>query len=130
MLMRALAAIANFDILVHPETAQSALGGSDITASISPAGRSAFFDTTARWLTVAERGGRLHRESLGFATLSSDGSSVKSVLGARNGILTPVSRRSGGGVDTAAAAVTMLARHRSKSSRATTSSCTRARPPR
>lgn len=96
------------DLIVHPETeqliAQSALGGSVITDSISPAARSAVFDTTARWLTVAERGGWLHGESLGFATLSSDGSSVKSVLAHRNGILTPVTRRAGGGgVDTAVA---------------------------
>lgn len=48
---------------------------------------------------------------VGFATLSTDGSSVKSVLATQNGVLSPVTRRGGGGVDGFAAdeAVSMLA---------------------
>jgi hypothetical protein len=94
------------DLIVQPETglvfAQSLQGSVDITASIVPQARTALFDTTARFVTVAERGGWLNRQSLGFATLSSDGSSVRSVVGARNGLLAPVTRRGGGGVDTGA----------------------------
>jgi Galactose oxidase, central domain len=77
------------ELIIHPETqkiyAQSSQGITEITASFSLAARKAIFDSRSRWLVAAERGGWLTSKSIVFATLSTDGTSVKSVLALKDG---------------------------------------------
>jgi Trypsin/Thrombospondin type 3 repeat len=73
--------------------AQSSGGVTDITAEFTLEARSALFDSGARWLTVAERGGwtTLGSLPLAFATLSADATSVTSVLLAESRGVVPYS---------------------------------------